>query len=107
VAIIPARGGSKGLPGKNVRPLAGKPLIAYSIEGLLKEDLETVFIAREERHECWTMGAHGQLDRVQGREGMSRELRQPLYKEMGGMVTGMRAELVRAGGRRSGGDGFP
>lgn len=32
VAIIPARGGSKGLPGKNVRRLAGKPLIAYSIE---------------------------------------------------------------------------
>jgi CMP-N-acetylneuraminic acid synthetase len=32
VAVIPARGGSKGLPGKNVRPLAGKPLIAYSIE---------------------------------------------------------------------------
>ncbi len=32
VAIIPARGGSKGLPGKNIRPLAGKPLIAYSIE---------------------------------------------------------------------------
>lgn len=32
VAIIPARGGSKGLPGKNVRTLAGKPLIAYSIE---------------------------------------------------------------------------
>ena len=32
VAIIPARGGSKGLPGKNVRVLAGKPLIAYSIE---------------------------------------------------------------------------
>ena len=32
VAIIPARGGSKGLPRKNVRLLAGKPLIAYSIE---------------------------------------------------------------------------
>lgn len=32
VAIIPARGGSKGLPGKNTRLLAGKPLIAYSIE---------------------------------------------------------------------------
>lgn len=32
VAVIPARGGSKGLPGKNVRPLAGKPLIAYSVE---------------------------------------------------------------------------
>jgi len=31
VAIIPARGGSKGLPGKNLRPLAGVPLIAHSI----------------------------------------------------------------------------
>ena len=32
VAVIAARGGSKGLPGKNIRPLAGKPLIAYSVE---------------------------------------------------------------------------
>jgi N-acylneuraminate cytidylyltransferase len=31
LALIPARGGSKGLPGKNVRPLAGKPLIAWSV----------------------------------------------------------------------------
>lgn len=31
LAVIPARGGSKGLPGKNVRPLAGMPLIAHSI----------------------------------------------------------------------------
>lgn len=35
VAIIFARGGSKGLPGKNIRPLAGKPLIAWSIEHAL------------------------------------------------------------------------
>lgn len=32
LAIIPARGGSKGLPGKNIRPLKNKPLIAWSIE---------------------------------------------------------------------------
>ena len=32
IAFIFARGGSKALPGKNVRPLAGKPLIAWSIE---------------------------------------------------------------------------
>lgn len=31
VAFIFARGGSKGLPGKNIRPLCGKPLIAWSI----------------------------------------------------------------------------
>ncbi|WP_298062295.1 acylneuraminate cytidylyltransferase family protein [uncultured Rikenella sp.] len=32
LAIIPARGGSKGLPGKNIRPLLGKPLIGWTIE---------------------------------------------------------------------------
>ena len=32
LAVIPARGGSKGIPHKNIRPLAGKPLVAYSIE---------------------------------------------------------------------------
>lgn len=36
IAIIPARGGSKGLPRKNVRSLCGKPLIAYTIECALK-----------------------------------------------------------------------
>jgi N-acylneuraminate cytidylyltransferase len=33
VALIPARAGSERVPGKNVRPLAGHPLIAYSIAG--------------------------------------------------------------------------
>src|SRR5579884_3438939 len=32
LAVIPARGGSKGLPGKNIRPLAGLALIAHSIK---------------------------------------------------------------------------
>lgn len=32
LAIIPARGGSKGIPGKNTKFIAGKPLIAWSIE---------------------------------------------------------------------------
>ena len=31
LAVIPARGGSKGIPGKNLRPLAGKPLIVHTI----------------------------------------------------------------------------
>lgn len=30
--VIPARGGSKGIPGKNIKPLAGKPLIGYTID---------------------------------------------------------------------------
>lgn len=35
LAIIPARGGSKGLPNKNILPLAGHPLIAYSVKAAL------------------------------------------------------------------------
>ncbi|HEV2386517.1 MAG TPA: acylneuraminate cytidylyltransferase [Candidatus Acidoferrales bacterium] len=35
MAIIPARGGSKGIPGKNVRLLCGRPLLAYSIAAAL------------------------------------------------------------------------
>lgn len=35
VALICARGGSKGLPGKNIRPLGGKPLIAWAIQQAL------------------------------------------------------------------------
>ena len=36
LVVIPARGGSKGVPGKNIKPLAGKPLIYYTIEAARK-----------------------------------------------------------------------
>ncbi len=36
LAVIPARGGSKGVPRKNIRDLAGKPLIAWTIEAAKK-----------------------------------------------------------------------
>lgn len=39
IAIIPARGGSKGVPGKNKQLLDGKPLLAYSIEAALQSVL--------------------------------------------------------------------
>lgn len=39
LAIIPARGGSKRIPGKNIKLLAGKPLIAYTIEAAKKSKL--------------------------------------------------------------------
>ena len=38
-AIIPARGGSKGVPGKNKKPVDGKPLISYTIEAALQSQL--------------------------------------------------------------------
>ena len=39
VAIIPARGGSKRIPRKNIRDFAGRPIIAYSIDAALRSEL--------------------------------------------------------------------
>lgn len=48
LAIIPARGGSKGLPKKNIKPLNGKPLINYSIESALKStEIQSVMVSTD------------------------------------------------------------
>lgn len=49
-AFIFARGGSKGLPGKNIMPLAGKPLLAYSIE-VAKQlpEISQVFVSTDDK----------------------------------------------------------
>ena len=48
LAIIPARGGSKGLPGKNIRLFAGKPLMVYTIEQALACSLlDAVFVSTD------------------------------------------------------------
>ena len=49
LALIPARGGSKGLPGKNVRILGDKPLIAWSIETARKSQyVDDVIISTDD-----------------------------------------------------------
>ena len=49
IGFIFARGGSKGLPGKNVKPLAGKPLIAHSIDvARACGRLETVIVSTDD-----------------------------------------------------------
>jgi N,N'-diacetyl-8-epilegionaminate cytidylyltransferase len=51
VAFIFARGGSKGLPGKNIRPLAGKPLIHYSIETAKNcSSIDEVFVSTDDKN---------------------------------------------------------
>lgn len=48
-AIIPARGGSKGIPGKNLCPLLGKPMIAYTIEAALaSRHVTRVFVSTDD-----------------------------------------------------------
>jgi N-acylneuraminate cytidylyltransferase len=50
IAIIPARGGSKGIPRKNIRLLDGKPLITYSIEAALKSKyIDRVVVSTEDK----------------------------------------------------------
>jgi len=51
ISIIPARGGSKGLPGKNIKILEGKPLIAYTIEVAKKSDIFDRIIVSTENKE--------------------------------------------------------
>ena len=49
IAIIPARGGSKGLPGKNIKLLNGKPLIAYTIDAALNsKEISRVIVSTDD-----------------------------------------------------------
>jgi CMP-N-acetylneuraminic acid synthetase len=51
IAIIPARGGSKGVVGKNIRPLGGYPLIAWSIAAArLTPEIDRVVISTDAEH---------------------------------------------------------
>jgi len=50
LAIIPARGGSKGLPGKNVKLLGGKPLIHWTIEAAMRSKyIDRVVLSTDDR----------------------------------------------------------
>jgi len=50
LAIIPARGGSKGLPKKNIKPLLGKPLIAWTIEEAKKSKyIERIIVSTDDK----------------------------------------------------------
>lgn len=50
LCIIPARGGSKRIPRKNIKPFMGKPIIAYSIEAALKSGLfDEVMVSTDDK----------------------------------------------------------
>ena len=60
IAFIFARGGSKGLPGKNIKPLAGKPLIAWAIDTARAcSHLETVIVSTDDPGIAEVAVAHG------------------------------------------------
>jgi N-acylneuraminate cytidylyltransferase len=47
IALIPMRKGSQGLPGKNIRPLAGKPLFHHTIEQARAAGIDDIFISTD------------------------------------------------------------
>lgn len=48
LALIPARGGSKGLPGKNIKEIAGKPLIVWTIQTALQSNwLDKIIVSTD------------------------------------------------------------
>jgi CMP-N-acetylneuraminic acid synthetase len=60
LAIVPARGGSKGIPRKNVRDVAGHPLIAYSIAaGLAAEHVDRVLVTTDDDEIAGVARAYG------------------------------------------------
>ena len=60
LAVIPARGGSKGIPRKNVVDVAGKPLIAWTIAAALRSRyLDRVIVSTDDREIADVSVAHG------------------------------------------------
>ncbi len=61
LAVIPARGGSKGVPRKNIRDLCGKPVIAWTIETALAagDDLHRVIVSTDDPEIAVTAKAFG------------------------------------------------
>jgi CMP-N-acetylneuraminic acid synthetase len=58
LALIPARGGSKGIPRKNIRPFAGYPLITYSIAAALQAETVTRIIVSTDDPEIAGVAHH-------------------------------------------------
>ncbi|WP_457596914.1 pseudaminic acid cytidylyltransferase [Hydrogenimonas sp.] len=60
VAVIPARGGSKRIPKKNIKPFHGKPLIAYSIETAKKSGLfDRIVVSTDDKEIAEVSRAYG------------------------------------------------
>ena len=60
LGIIPARGGSKGVPRKNIRMLAGKPLIAWTIEQAKQSKyLDRCIVSTEDEEICAVAEQYG------------------------------------------------
>lgn len=60
LAVIPARGGSKRIPRKNIKPFCGKPMIAWSIEAALKSQcFDRIIVSTDDEEIAEVAQTHG------------------------------------------------
>ena len=60
LCVIPARGGSKRIPRKNIKPFMGKPIVAYSIDAALRSGLfEEVMVSTDDEEIAMVAREHG------------------------------------------------
>lgn len=61
IALIPARGGSKGIPRKNLQPIANVPLVARMIDIAIKADIKQVWVSTDDKEIKQVSLNHGAL----------------------------------------------
>jgi N-acylneuraminate cytidylyltransferase len=73
LAIIPARGGSKGIPKKNIRLLAGKPLIEYTIDAAKKSRFLNRIVVSTDDIEIGTLSKKNGVDVIIRPDSIARD----------------------------------
>ena len=74
LAVIPARGGSKGIPGKNTREVGGKPLIAYAIEAARTAQRVSRVVVSTDDHEIAAVARRYGADVIERPDELSGDL---------------------------------
>ena len=73
LAIVPARGGSKRLPRKNLLPLHGKPLIVWTIEAGLKSEYVDKLVVSSEDPEILDIAKHSHAETIERPAALARD----------------------------------
>lgn len=73
LAVIPARGGSKRLPGKNLQDLNGKPLISWTIEACLKSNFIDQVCVTSDSNEILNIAKSYQVDTIERPKELSSD----------------------------------
>jgi CMP-N,N'-diacetyllegionaminic acid synthase len=81
LAVIPARGGSKRLPDKNMRPLAGKPLVGWSIDHALDADIppKNVVVSSNDQQTLDYVVKHCEAEALHRPEDLSQGVTPPIW----------------------------